>query len=275
MTQLTAFRLRLLGPVRVDHIQKGQSGATESEVEGRSTGEVPRFRSRRTASLLGYLAVERRPIARDLLTALFWPDWNPSRGRANLRRDLHNLTQILPGSWELDRQAVAFIPSADTFVDLYELLQLEKQERWGEATELLGGEFLEGLNLEHNLEFENWLLDERERWRGRAELVLRRVIDGHTRRGRYTDALHHAQRLLRLAPWDEEAHTQAMRLLAWTGQRGAALRQFETCKQTLSEELGVQPSGETAALYQQIRAGKLDIPTASRLYHRRKGKTRL
>ena len=51
-----------------------------------------------------------------------------------------------------------------------------------------------------------------------------------------------------------------MRLLAWTGQRGAALRQFETCKRALWEELGVELAGETITLYQQIQAGKLDLP---------------
>jgi DNA-binding SARP family transcriptional activator/tetratricopeptide (TPR) repeat protein len=211
-------------------------------------------------ALLGYLVVERRSVARGFLAALFWPDEAPSKGRSNLRRELHNLAQILPGCWEMDRQAVAFVPSPEVAIDLYTFLQLEAEERWGEAAELLGGEFLEGLSLDDNLEFENWLLGERERWRGRAEAVLTRVIEGHTRRGRYADALFHTRRLLQLAPWNERAHRQAMRLLAWTGQRGAALRQFANCKQTLWDELGVQPAGETTVLCQQIQAGELDLP---------------
>ena len=255
MIKLIKRRLRLLGPAGVDQTQKAQNKTIESEVEG-----TPRFRSRRTVALLGYLVAERRSVARELLTALFWPDEEPSRGRANLRRELHNLTKILPGCWELDRQAVGFIPSADTTVDLYKLQDLEAGERWEEAVELLGGEFLEGLYLDDNPDFENWLLAEREYWRGRAEAILVHVIEGYIQRGRYSDALRHAQRLLQLIPWNEQAHQQAMRLLAWTGKRGAALRQFETCKQVLSEELDVEPVSETTALYQQIQAGQLDLP---------------
>ncbi len=244
----------------MDQFQKARSRPLESEAEERSAGDVPRFRSRRTIALLGYLAAEQRPVARELLTALFWPDWTHARGRANLRRDLHNLAQILPNCWELDRQSVAFIPSAYTTVDLYQLQGLETEERWGEAAELLGGEFLEGLYLDDNSEFENWLLSERERWRARAETILERVIEGQWQRGRYANALHHAQRLIQLAPWNEKIHSQIMRLLAWTGQRGAALRHFETCKQTLWEELGVKPSEETTVLYQQIQTGELNLP---------------
>jgi DNA-binding SARP family transcriptional activator len=211
-------------------------------------------------ALLGYLVAEQRLVAREFLAALFWPDEATSKGRSNLSRELYNLAQILPDCWELDRQAAAFVPSPEVVVDTYTLLQLEAEERWQEAAELLGGEFLEGLHLDDNLEFESWLLGERERWRGRTETVLTRVIEGHTRRGRYADALRHTQRLLQLAPWNENAHRQAMRLLAWTGQRGAALRQFETCKQAMWEELGVQPAGETAVLCEQIQAGEMDLP---------------
>jgi len=199
-------------------------------------------------------------MARDFLAALFWPDEEGSKGRANLSRELHNLGRILPDCWVIDRQTVAFFPSANTIVDIDELVELEAQECWGRAATLLGGEFLEGLILDDNAEFENWLLSERERWRGYSAGVLRQVIDEHLRRGQYSGALLYAQRLLQSSAWDEVAHQYVMRLLAWTGQRSAALRQFEICKQMLREELGIDPSEETIALHQQIQAGDLKLP---------------
>jgi tetratricopeptide (TPR) repeat protein len=196
MTQSATRRLWLLGLAHVDQIQKAHSEAQEN-----AAGVGPRFRSRRTAGLLGYLAAERRPIGREHLAALFWPDETPSKGRANLSRELYNLAQILPDCWRLDRQS-----------------------------------------------------------RRHAEAILMRVIEGHSQRGRYADALRYTRRLLQLTPWNEEIHMRAMRLLAWTGQRGAALRQFEICKTALLVELDVQPTEETAILFQQIQAGKLDLP---------------
>ena len=124
-------RLRLLGPASIDRIPETQKDTAKSAGDERNAGEVPRFRSRRTVALLGYLAAERRSVVRDFLAALFWPDEATSKGRSNLRRELHNLAQILPDCWELDRQAVAFIPSADVAVDTYTLLQQEAEERWG------------------------------------------------------------------------------------------------------------------------------------------------
>jgi predicted ATPase len=44
-----------------------------------------------------------------------------------------------------------------------------------------------------------------------------------------------------------------MRSLALTGQRTAALAQYETCRRLLGEELGVEPGEETTKLYEQVR----------------------
>ncbi len=66
-----------------------------------------------------------------------------------------------------------------------------------------------------------------------------------------------AQRLLQLDALHEPTHRQLMRLLAQTGQRSAALTQYETCRHLLATELNVPPDEMTVALYEQIRTGDL------------------
>lgn len=239
--------LKLLGPVQV--IQQ----CSEPQQE-RETGSLPRFRSKRTVALLGYLAAERRAHAREHLAALFWPDDPSATGRSNLRRELYNLAQVLPDCWQTGSQAVAFTPTAGTSVDIDLLRNLECAKRWQEAADLLAGEFLEGLYLDDNLAFETWLLAERERWREHSRAILQSACNERIHLGRYAAALPYARRLLRLTPWDEDNHRRLMRLLAWTGRREEALRQHALCKQALAEELGVEPSAETEALYRLIQA---------------------
>jgi predicted ATPase/class 3 adenylate cyclase len=48
-----------------------------------------------------------------------------------------------------------------------------------------------------------------------------------------------------------------MRLLALSGQRSAALVQYEACRRALQDELDVQPEEETVKLYERIRDGDL------------------
>jgi DNA-binding SARP family transcriptional activator len=54
-----------------------------------------------------------------------------------------------------------------------------------------------------------------------------------------------------------------MRCYACSGNRGAALRQFQVCAKLLREELDVDPMKETVTLYQSIRAGALPLPVAA------------
>ena len=125
-----------------------------------------------------------------------------------------------------------------------------------EAAQLCRGELMEGLSPEGCPEFELWLVAERERWNQRVIWVLDTLVAYHIRRGEYPRGLDDVGKLLALAPWWEKAHRQKMLLLARTGQCSAALRQYETCRRILVEDLGVEPTAETTALYERIRAAR-------------------
>jgi predicted ATPase len=75
-----------------------------------------------------------------------------------------------------------------------------------------------------------------------------------TERGNYDSALKATRRLLELEPWQEEGHRQMMLLLALTGNRSAALAQYEACRRILASELNTQPLPETNALLERIKA---------------------
>ena len=59
---------------------------------------------------------------------------------------------------------------------------------------------------------------------------------------------------------DSLSEAQLMQLLAYSGQRGAALKQYENCSQIFLGELGVEPTEATKTLYQQIKSGELQPP---------------
>jgi DNA-binding SARP family transcriptional activator len=220
--------------------------------------------------LLGYLAAQGKPVPREHLTDLFWGDKSEARGRANLSWALSRISSRLPDCLQADRHTVQFqraAPSAGSgqapyWLDLDAFEELEAQgdaPSLAAAVELYRGEFLEGLYLHGCAEFELWLVAERERWRQRVARVLEALVTHHSRRGQYQQSLRFAQRLLALEPWREETHRQMMRLLAYGGQRGAALAQYEACRRALAEELGVDPAQETTRLYKQIRDGELTV----------------
>ncbi len=223
-------------------------------------GETPLtgFESRKAQALLVYLAVERRPHTRSALAGLLWADCTESRARGNLRRVLSNLRRLAGPHLQITTQTVAFDAGSSYRLDAQELEKLVNWDGNGppsfyETVDLYRGDFLDGFYLRGTPVFEEWMLGWRERLRTTILQALHSLATYHGRRGEHAEAIVWAGRLLALAPWREEAHRQMMQLLALTGQRSAALVQYETCRRYLATELDLPPLEETTALYERIR----------------------
>jgi predicted ATPase/DNA-binding SARP family transcriptional activator len=202
------------------------------------------------------------------LAGLLWGDKPEASAKANLRKSLSGLRHLLGDALVITRRTVAFNRDTAYWLDV-EVLESawaggqtasEEPQRLRDAVELYRGEFLEGLSVRRALGFEEWVLSERERLRQLVLRALHRLSVACTDRGEYAAAIEYTNRLLALEPWQEEAHRQLMALLARSGQRSAALAQYETCRQILAEELGVEPLPETQALYHRLKTRREAAP---------------
>ena len=246
----TVFRLRLLGPVQVERAGEPLEG----------------FKSRKALALLGYLATQDQPVERAYLTNLFWPDKPEERARNNLSQALHNLLSLWPDCIKSDWYTVEFQPGAEDWLDIKAFVELSSQgdpAALALAADLYQGDFMAGLYLDDCPEFEQWLRVEQENWRRQVNQVLCQLIARHTGRNELEQALEYANRLLAIDPCHEETHRRKMQLLAQSGQRSAALAQYESCCRLLQDELGVTPEADTVALYEQIRTGALSKEAAA------------
>jgi DNA-binding SARP family transcriptional activator len=256
---MAGLTVRLLGPLQVT-------------LNGES---VTGFESDKARALLAYLVVEaERPHRREKLAGFLWSDWPERSARANLRRVLANLRQVIgdrqatPPFLYISRQTIQFNSASNAWIDVAtftDLLQAKGPSQQTirqleQAVELYRGDLLEGLSIGDSPAFEEWALLNRERFHRLVMEALHRLADCHEERGEYERGLRHAWRQVELDPWGEKAHQQLMRLLALSGQRSAALAQYETCRRLLAEELGVEPAAETTRLYEQIRDGTLQTP---------------
>ncbi|MFN8446793.1 MAG: tetratricopeptide repeat protein, partial [Caldilineaceae bacterium] len=69
----------------------------------------------------------------------------------------------------------------------------------------------------------------------------------------YNQAIQVAHQILRFEPANEAAHQHLMFCFVATGDRAAALRQYEQCERALLDDLDVPPLAETSALYHWIK----------------------
>lgn len=244
---------------------------------------VTAFESNKVRALLAYLAVESaRAHQRAVLATILWPDHPEGTARANLRHVLRQLRLSVPDQggappfWLTTQQTIQFNPAADFTLDVTRFAELLARceecehptgaihqclaciDRYHEAATLYQGDFLAGFYVRESATFEEWVVLQREHYHRQALELLCVLADHHEAQGSHEQARHFAWRQIELEPWREEAHRQVMRLLAQSGQRAAALVQYERCRAILAAELGVEPDPETTALYEQIRAGAPD-----------------
>jgi WD40 repeat protein/DNA-binding SARP family transcriptional activator len=229
--------------------------------------------TRKAEALLIYLASTRRPQPREVLADLLWDERSQSQALGNLRGVLSNLHQVVGDSLLISRDQVELNPSHPIWLDAAELegnLQAVRQQgglnaqiaiQAAEALRLYRGEFLAGFSVFDCRGFQDWQARQRELLHRLAAEGLSALVENAIQQQEYQVGIGYATRLLELDPLMESANRQMMWLLSSSGQRAAALSQYEIFQKLLRVELGIEPAPETRELFVQIRAGKQVFPS--------------
>ena len=214
---------------------------------------VDAARGHKAWGLLAYLVRSRIPPSRERLAGLLFPEADdPLRA---LRWTLVELRRQLGGHAELGGNPLRLTLPHGTFVDVDVL----SRGSWMEAIALpgLGHELLDGLTFRSSPGFEMWLEDERRHVLGTTSAVLHQAALALLGRGDPAAAARHASELVRLNPFEENAHVLLVRCLRAAGRADAATRQARACTDLFRRELGIEP---TPAL-RTANAASAAVPT--------------
>jgi predicted ATPase/DNA-binding SARP family transcriptional activator len=223
---------------------------------------ITRFRSNNNRGLLVYLALQNeRSFSREVLATLLWPEESDNDARNNLRQSLYQLRKVLG---DLDnagepyllvtRQTVQFNPDSNFILDVKQFYRAIETGDLETAASHYHGELLPGFTCD-SVQVEDWLRQEREHLHQVALKAMFELTQNYLQDGRLEKAQSTARRQLSLEPWREQAYCQLMQAYALAGDRGSALAQFEVCREVLWDELAVEPTAETVAIYENIKAG--------------------
>lgn len=249
---MSTLRIFLFGRFRVEH----ESPTVEVRL-------IPTVQN-----LLAYILVNHhRSHPREIIAELAWGD-RPQRSAQNclntavwrLRRELEpdgiprgTYLSCYPNgeigfNWDSDHwldleifetQALKLVNYSTNIISENQAKILE------EAVQLYLGDLLEGL-------YSDWVLGERERLRNLYIKCLARLLEYHKTNLAYEPAILYGQQILRHDPLREEIHRELMRLFWFSGQRVQAIQEYETCRRTLADELGILPMPETRQLFDEI-----------------------
>ncbi len=227
---------------------------------------LTRFRSANNQGLLVYLACNRdKPISRETLAALFWPEASEKVARHNLRQALYRMRKLLNSSGAtyllVNRKTVQFNAASDYVLDVEQFTTAVETNNLAEAVNYYAGDLLQGFSCPSE-PFEEWLRSQREYLHQLALEAMLQVAEDSLQADDYATAVTMAQRQLVLEPWREPAYRQLMQAYALMGDRSNALAQFERCREQLWAEIGVEPAPETMQLYADIKSGRVGMATA-------------
>jgi len=230
-------------------------GPVEVTVDGAAA--PPELLWRKHLALLLYLARSpKRARTREHLTGLLWPETTDSAARHSLNEALRVLRRSA-GEEALDTSGGQVRLLADAVrLDADQLDGWISSGNWNALSGAIAGEFLEGFSVPGSDGLEDWLMNERRYWNGRAAAALLGWTDALLAEGRADEALTAARRAHALEPRSEAAVRAVMTCHAVLGDPGAALAEADRFAKILADEVGGAPGEETRALLARILGGR-------------------
>ncbi len=247
------LEIRLLGPPEVFH-----------------GGNPVKFAARKALALFVYLVVETGVHPREKLQAIFWPESETHKAQSALRSTLARIKDALRGVDDLLRiegDRIRFNAPAASFLDLNLVagatadtlpmhLAPPTVTLLQNAVEAARGPFLEAFSLPDTPAFNDWIIIQRNVIGRRLSLIHDRLSNYQLETHLIHPAIETVNRWLVLDRLNESAYRRLMRLHYLNGDRSAALQAYETCRELLGKELGVEPSSETEEVLAYIRSSE-------------------
>jgi DNA-binding SARP family transcriptional activator len=217
----------------------------EQAITDAASGSV-RTRSSRTIALVGFLVVHTgTPQSRQRIAGQFWPDSTDAQALTNLRRELHQLRQVLDDepSLVVSSRDLGWHDSDTCRVDVRRF-GIERDQAWtaaanhDDANVLIhasaaiaeyAGDLLPGV-------YDDWVLDVRSELERQCVDLCDLVCATRSRTGDLAAALDVARRRIQLQPLEEVGYRTLMGLQADLGDRAGAVSTYHHCASVLDRD---------------------------------------
>ena len=223
------------------------------------------WRSRRARSLIKLLALTPgHRMHRDQVIDTLWPNSDLAAAVNNFHQTLYTTRRVLEAAGAnclTLEDGFLSLAQADGQTLEVDLEQFEFAEEHAKGSQnpqtfqdvlaLYPGELLPD-----DL-YEEWTIPRRESLRLTFVQVLLDLAYLYETRQEYPEGIATLQQVLSVDQSHEEAHAGLMRLFALSGQRQQAVRQYQTLREVLCQELEAEPSQGTNHLYEAIQSGNL------------------
>jgi DNA-binding SARP family transcriptional activator len=230
---------------------------------------VLRWNSLKARAVFQYLLIHAgRPVRRDVLMELQWPDHTHNSARNNLNVALYSLRNTLDGPVQGVQPVVyqdgcySLNPQLTWWIDRNEFIATlhhgESARRAGRPQQAIDA-YQTAVQLYRGPLFEDdpaggWFLPEQRHLEESYLQALEYLATDYFDRGKLPEAVRFGQLAVVTDPCCEPMHRLLMRCFSSQHQQQLVCRQYRSCVDALRDELGVPPGEETVQLFRDLTA---------------------
>jgi DNA-binding SARP family transcriptional activator len=200
--------------------------------------------------LLALLALEGRPLGRPYVAGVLWPDSTALKANSNLRTSLWRVQRECHELIHASAHQLALRPTVAVDVRGAQTLAHRLLDRDTTCENILtsAGRVALSADILPDWYDDDWLLIEREQFHQLRLHALEAMSERLLQASQYGEAVDAALAAIRAEPLRESAHTALIKAHLGAGNRWAAVRQYQQCRQLLRDEIGLEPSAELRCL---------------------------
>ncbi len=202
---------------------------------------------KRGLALLAYLADQARPVGRDMLAALLWPDAPAGLARGRLRRLAHEVNAVL-GAGVIDANPDSLWLAADVDSDLRRSGAAIAAADLPALLDPRAADVLAGFTLGSEA-FDDWVQSRRREQHAALTRALTRAIERALDADQAAAAEQAGEARLRLEPCAEAGHVARLLGRAERGDAAGVETAYFEGARTWRDELGARPSARFEAAY--------------------------
>jgi ATP/maltotriose-dependent transcriptional regulator MalT/two-component SAPR family response regulator len=220
--------------------------------------ELSDWRTREARDLFLFM-LQSPALTKEQIAVVFWPDISPARLKVRFKINMYRIRQAIGQDvivFEDDRykfnRAINYSWDREGFDKLFEklpqnIVRSQKRKLLEEAVALLKGDYLAGLDAD-------WVVLDRLKYQEIYRYVMLELATIYLHDGQAHNCLNTARRVLLSDPLLESAYRLIIQAYASLHDPANMTIQYRQYRQTLENELGLEPSLEISTLYEQLMA---------------------
>jgi DNA-binding SARP family transcriptional activator len=227
---------------------------------------ILRWNSLKAKTLFQFFLInEGRPVRRDVLMELQWPDHTNNSARNNLNVALSALRNTLrltnqsvrpiiyrDGCYRLNSEVTWWTDRSEFRSILHQAQLASRASRLQQVIDA----YQRAIRLYRGPLFEDdpaadWFLAEQHQLKEMYLQALERLAEIYCDLGKFSTAVHFGQLATSADPCRESAHRMLMRCFSMQHQQQLVCRQYQSCVAAL-HDLGVSPGDETVRLFRML-----------------------